>query len=33
MTIEVQEKRFGVIAFEKGFVTKEQLIEAMRIQV
>jgi hypothetical protein len=33
MTVEVQEKRFGVTAVEKGFVTREQLIEAMRIQV
>ena len=33
MTVEVQEKRFGVIAVEKGFITKEQLFEAMKIQV
>jgi hypothetical protein len=33
MTLEVQEKRFGVIAVEKGFIAKEQLFEAMKIQV
>ena len=33
MTVEVQEKRFGVIAVEKGFITKEQLFEALKIQV
>jgi hypothetical protein len=33
MTIEVHDKRFGVIAVEKGFITKEQLFEALRIQV
>jgi len=33
MTVEVQDKRFGVIAVDKGFITKEQLFEAMRIQV
>ena len=33
MTVEVQEKRFGVIAVGKGFVTKEQLLEALTIQV
>jgi len=33
MTIEVRDKRFGVIAVEKGFVTKEQLFEALQIQV
>ena len=32
-TVEVQDKRFGVIAVEKGFITKEQLFEAMKIQV
>ena len=26
-------KRFGTIAFEKGFVTKEQLAEALKTQV
>jgi len=31
--VEVQDKRFGVIAVEKGFITKEQLFEAMKIQV
>jgi predicted nucleotide-binding protein (sugar kinase/HSP70/actin superfamily) len=32
MTLEVRDKRFGVIAVEKGFVKKEQLFEALRIQ-
>ena len=27
------EKRFGTIAIEKGFITKEQLIDALRTQV
>jgi len=31
--IEHYEKRFGIIAVEKGFVTPENLIEAMKIQV
>jgi len=31
--VEVHDKRFGVIAVEKGFITKEQLFEAMKIQV
>lgn len=26
-------KRFGVIAIEKGFITLEQLVEAMTIQI
>ena len=33
MTIEVHDKRFGVIAVEKQFITKEQLFEALKIQV
>ena len=33
MTIEVRDKRFGVIAVEKRFITKEQLFEALRVQV
>jgi len=33
MTIEVRDKRFGVIAVEKGFITKENLFEALKIQV
>jgi hypothetical protein len=33
MTIEVRDKRFGVIAVEKGFITKEQVFEALKIQV
>jgi hypothetical protein len=31
--IEHYEKRFGIIAVEKGFVSAENLIEAMKIQV
>ncbi len=27
------EKRFGTLSVEKGYITKEQLLEAMRIQV
>ena len=27
------EKRFGMIAIEKGYITKEQLIDALREQV
>jgi len=33
MTIEVHDKRFGLIAVEKRFITKEQLFEALRVQV
>lgn len=31
--IERYEKQFGVIAFEKGFISAENLIEALKIQV
>ena len=30
---EKREKRFGWVAVEKGFVTPEQILEAMRIQI
>jgi hypothetical protein len=33
METEHLEKRFGIVAVEKGFVTAEQVVEAMRIQV
>jgi hypothetical protein len=33
VTVEVHDKRFGVIAVEKGFINKEQLFEALKIQV
>jgi len=33
MTIEVRDKRFGVIAVENGFITNEQLFEALKMQV
>ena len=32
-TVEVHDKRFGVIAVEKEYITKEQLFEALKIQV
>ena len=31
--IEYYEKRFGLIAIEKGFITPEELITALRIQI
>jgi hypothetical protein len=33
MTIEVRDKRFGVVAVDKGFINNEQLFEALRAQV
>ena len=33
METEHLEKRFGVLAVERGFVTAEHVIEALRIQV
>jgi hypothetical protein len=33
METEHLEKRFGILAVEKGFVTADQVIEALRIQV
>jgi hypothetical protein len=33
VTIEVRDKRFGVIAVEKGFISKDQLYEAIKIQI
>ena len=33
VNVEVHDKRFGVIAVEKGFIKKEQLFEALKIQV
>jgi len=33
MKAQVIEIRFGIIAVDKGFITTEQLIEALRIQV
>ena len=33
MSKEHFEKRFGVIAVEKGFVTADQVMEAMKIQI
>ena len=30
---EDREKRFGVIAIEKGYITQEQLSEAMQVQI
>ena len=31
--MEKLDKRFGIVAIESGFITPEQLIEAMQIQV
>ena len=31
--IEYYEKRFGIIAIEKGFISPEDLIEALKVQV
>lgn len=31
--MSLMEKRFGTIAVEKAFINKDQLLEAMRIQV
>ena len=33
MSVEKLDKRFGIVAIENGFITAEQLIEAMKIQV
>ncbi len=33
MAIEKNVKRFGVVAVEKGFITLDQLVEAMTIQI
>ena len=33
MTIEGRDKRFGVIAIDNGFITKDQLVDALRVQV
>lgn len=33
METEHLERRFGVLAVEKGFITADQVIEALRIQV
>jgi len=33
MAIERLEKRFGTIAVEKGFITRDQLFEAIKIQL
>jgi len=31
--VEVHDKRFGVIAVEEGYITKEQLFEALKTQI
>jgi hypothetical protein len=33
MALEKFDKRFGVIAIEKGFITPEQLVDAIKIQI
>ncbi len=33
MGVDLVEERFGTIAVKKGFITKEQVLEAMKIQM
>ena len=33
MLVEKLDKRFGIVAVESGFITREQLIEAVQIQI
>ena len=33
MTIENPERRFGITAVEKGFITPDELIKALKVQV
>ena len=33
MGVDLVEERFGTIAVKKGFVTKEQILEAMKVQM
>jgi hypothetical protein len=33
MSVEKLDKRFGIVAVEKGFITLEQLFEAIKIQI
>jgi hypothetical protein len=33
MSVEFTDKRFGVIAIEKGFITMNQLVECLTIQI
>jgi len=33
MPVEKLDKRFGVTAVEKGFITSEQLVETMKLQI
>jgi len=33
MPVEDLDKRFGVIAVEKGFITPEQLVDALKVQI
>ena len=33
MSIELRDKHFGILAVEKGFINKDQLFEALKIQV
>ena len=30
---DLMEKRFGVVAIEKGFITRDQLLEVLEIQI
>ncbi|MBL7175658.1 MAG: hypothetical protein ISS66_07500 [Desulfobacteraceae bacterium] len=31
--VEIYEKRFGIIAIEKGFITPDELIDGLKVQV
>ena len=33
MSVEFTDKRFGVVAIEKGFISLDQLLEALKIQI
>jgi hypothetical protein len=33
MSIELRDKKFGILAVEKGFINKDKLFEALKIQV
>jgi len=33
MSIEYTDKRFGVVAIEKGFISLDQLLESIKIQI
>ena len=33
MSEEIMEKRFGIVAIEKGFISMDQLLEGLEIQI